>query len=259
MSTCTIQTDESGIALLTLDKPPMNALSTEVLKDLQKAVGTIQADDRVRVVIVTGGGEKAFVAGADIHEISGLEDRDEALNFVRLGQDIFDLIESSDKPFIAAINGFCLGGGLELALACHMRVADKKAKLGLPETKLGIIPGFGGTQRLSRAVGTALAYEIILSAGFISAEEALRIGLVNRLAETGGAVETAMEMALPMAGKGRPAVKAAMESIREGSRASFQEGIILERDRFVSICGTDNMKEGVAAFLEKREPVPKDS
>ncbi len=258
MSTCTIQTEDNGIVLLAINKPPMNALSTGVLKDLQMAVETLQADNRARVIIVTGGGDKAFVAGADIKEISGLEDRDEALSFVRLGQDIFDLIDSSDKPFIAAINGFCLGGGLELALACHMRVAENQVKLGLPETKLGIIPGFGGTQRLSRAVGTALAYEIILSAEFISAEEALRIGLVNRLAETGGAVETAREIALPMAKKGRPAVRAAMEAIREGSRASFQEGIILERDRFVSICGTDNMKEGVTAFLEKREPEPRD-
>ncbi len=243
---------------MVIDNPPLNALSTPVLNDIEESVIRALNDDAVRVIIFTGAG-KAFIAGADINEIGKLTNNSSGEEFLKNGQDILNLIENADKPFIAAINGYALGGGTELALACHIRLADKKAKLGLPEIKLGVIPGFGGTQRAPRIIGKARALEMILSGNFLSAEQAAEYGLVNRVTPEGKVVEEARKLAAVMASRGKPAIRAAMKAVSEGLETGFSKGLKLEREEFGKLCGTENMKEGVSAFLEKREPVPRDN
>jgi len=253
MSTCDYTVDENGVALMLINNPPMNALSTSVLNDIKETVNRAINDDSVRVVVFSGEG-RAFIAGADIKEVEKLNDKKEGSDYLKNGQEIFSIIEKADKPFIAAINGFALGGGMELALSCHIRIADEKAQLGLPEIKLGIIPGYAGTQRMPRLIGKARATELILSANFISGIEAAEYGLVNRYAKTGEAVKEAMKLAKQIAKKGRPAIKTAMKVIREGFNMDFNDAQKLERDEFGKLCETENKKEGVSAFLEKREP-----
>jgi enoyl-CoA hydratase len=259
MSTSSFTINEKGIAILTIDKPPMNALSAEVLQDLDTTFTTALLNDNVRVVVITGAGTKAFVAGADITEIDKVVSQSEAAPFVAQGQELFTKIEQSHKPVIAALNGFTLGGGLELAMACHIRIADKGAKLGLPEIKLGIIPGFGGTQRLPRLIGKASALELILTGDFIPAEKALELGLVNRVTAEGTSVDAALALAENIASKGRPAIQAALRAVLQGSSLPLDKGLDIERDEFSALCETENKKEGIKAFLEKRDPVPKDN
>jgi len=258
MSTCSYTVDDQGIALMVINKPPMNALGTPVIKDIRQAVEKALADDAVRVVVFTGEG-RAFIAGADISEFTNLNTRKEGSDWLKAGQDLLNLIENADKPFIAAINGFALGGGTELALACHIRIADETAQMGLPEIKLGIIPGFGGTQRAPRLFGTGRAYELVLSGNFISGRQAAEYGLVNRSTPKGEAVNEAKKLAQAIALRGRPAIRAAMNVIRKGITMNFNDALTMERDAFGSLCETDNKREGVAAFLAKRDPVPKDS
>jgi enoyl-CoA hydratase/carnithine racemase len=258
MARCTYTVDAKGVAEMVIDNPPMNALSTPVLNDIEEAVIRALNDDNVRVILFTGAG-KAFIAGADIKEIGKLTNSSSGEEYLKNGQDIFNLIENADKPFIAAINGYALGGGMELALACHIRLADKNALLGLPEIKLGIIPGYGGTQRAARTMGKARAMEMILSGNFFSAQQAADYGLINRVAAEGKVLEDARELASVMASRGRPAIKAAMKAISEGLAGDFSRGLKLEREEFGKLCGTENMKEGVAAFLEKRDPEPRDN
>lgn len=257
MSTCNYTVDESGVALMVIDNPPMNALSSSVLKDIKDAVTRALADVAVRTVVFTGQG-KAFIAGADIKEINKIPGAHEAKQFAENGQKLFSMIENSDKPFIAAINGFALGGGMELALSCHMRLADETAQMGLPEIKLGIIPGYGGTQRASRAIGKARALEMILTGNFFSGAVAEKYGLVNRITAKGEVVNEAKALAKTIAMRGRPAVKAAMQAVSEGLNVHFAEGLKLEANEFGRLCETENMREGVSAFLEKREPKPID-
>ncbi len=258
MSTCSYTTDANGVALMVINKPPMNALSTPVIKDIRAAVEKALADDAVRVVVFTGEG-RAFIAGADISEFTDLNTQKEGSDWLKQGQDLLNMIEFGDKPFIAAVNGFALGGGTELALACHIRIADETAQMGLPEIKLGIIPGFGGTQRAPRLFGTGRAYELILSGNFISGKQAAEYGLVNRAVTKGESVNEAKKLAGAIAQRGRPAIKTAMNVIRNGLALEFNEALKLERDSFGKLCETDNKREGVAAFLEKREPSAKDS
>ena len=258
MSTCTYTVDDSGVAVMIIDNPPMNALATPVLKDIENAVDKALADDAVRVVVFTGAG-KAFIAGADIKEIDALKTADAGSTYLENGQNVLNKIAHADKPFIAAINGFALGGGMELALACHIRIADESAQLGLPEIKLGVIPGYAGTQRTPRLIGTGRAYELVLSGDFISGITAAEYGLVNRTAPKGEAVEAAKKLAKTIALKGRPAVKIAIETIRQGITMDLQAAQKYEREQFGLLCETDNKKEGVAAFLEKRNPDAKDS
>jgi enoyl-CoA hydratase/carnithine racemase len=257
MSTCTY-TVENGVALMLINNPPMNALSTRVINEIRECVTKALADTAVRVIVFSGEG-KAFIAGADISEFTDLNKKQEGSDWLKNGQELLNLIEGADKPFIAAINGYALGGGTELALACHMRIADETAQMGLPEIKLGIIPGFGGTQRSPRLIGTGRAYELVLSGNFISGKQAAEYGLVNRSAPKGEAVNEAKKLAGAIALRGRPAIKAAMEVIRKGTATNFPDALKMERDAFGSLCETDNKREGVAAFLAKRDPVPKDS
>lgn len=250
-------TIENGIAVLTIDNPPMNALNHVVLGDMRSAIKELLDNDAVRVVIVTGAG-KAFVAGADINEIKEQNTKEDGANFLKNGQDVLNIIENADKPFIAAINGYCLGGGLELALACHIRLADESAQLGLPEIKLGIIPGYGGTQRSTRLFGKGAAYELILSGNFISGRQAELYRVVNRATEKGKVVDEAKELAKAIAARSRLAIKAAMQAIAQGYTMEFYTALTYERELFGKLCETEDKKEGISAFLEKREPKFKD-
>ncbi len=258
MSTCSYTVDDKGVALMVINNPPMNALGTPVIKDIREAVEKALADNAVRVVVFTGEG-RAFIAGAEISEFTAINTQKAGSDWLIQGQELLNIIENGDKPFIAAINGFALGGGTELALACHIRIADETAQMGLPEIKLGIIPGFGGTQRAPRLFGTGRAYELVLSGNFISGRQAAEYGMVNRTAPKGEAVNEAMKLAHAIALRGRPAIKAAMNVIRTGITLDFSAALKLERDSFGTLCETENKREGVAAFLAKRDPVPKDN
>jgi enoyl-CoA hydratase len=244
-----------AIRTVTVQRPEkLNALNTEVLGQLAVAIAAASMDASLRCLIVTGAGEKAFIAGADIGELAKLtpiEGREHA----RRGQAVLDAIEGLPIPSIAAINGFAYGGGLELAMACTMRVASENAKMGLPETSLGILPGYGGTQRLARLVGTAKAYELILTAEKgITAAEAERIGLVNRVVPVGSAHAAAVEIAKKIAAVGPTACRFAMEAIRRGVEMPLAEGLSFEATLFGLCAATEDMREGMTAFLEKRAP-----
>jgi enoyl-CoA hydratase len=242
-----------AIRTVTVQRPEkLNALNTEVMRQLEGALTAASTDASLRCLIVTGAGEKAFIAGADIGELAKLtpiEGREHA----RRGQAVLDAIEGLPIPSIAAINGFAYGGGLELAMACTMRVASENAKMGLPETSLGILPGYGGTQRLARLVGKAKAYELILTAEKgITAAEAERIGLVNRVVTAGAAHAAAVEIAKKIAAVGPTACRFAMEAIRRGVEMPLAEGLNFEATLFGLCAATEDMKEGMTAFLEKR-------
>ena len=243
-----------GLAFLTINRPKvLNALNRQTMEELNDAVGAAIADESVRVAILTGAGEKAFVAGADINELAGqtpVSGRDYGL----FGQSVLSRIENAPKPFIAAVNGFALGGGCELAMACHIRIASEKAKLGQPEVKLGLIPGYGGTQRLARLVGEGRAMQLNLTGDQISAEEALRIGLVNEVVPPGDLLQEAEAIAQRIAANAPLAVRFAMEAIHHGLQGTLDEGLFLEATLFSLCATTEDMKEGTRAFLEKRKP-----
>ena len=241
---------EDGILYLTLNRPEVrNALTPAMWRDIQSAVGLAKADDRVRVVIITGAGDKALASGADIQEI---HDR-ETLKMLE-GTSTIALKELEDlyKPVICAVNGYALGGGLELALACDLRVAAKTAKLGLPEVGLGLIPGFGGTQRLPRLIGRGRALDLIFTGRHVDAEEALFLGLVNRVAED--ALEEAKKLAQKILKNAPIALALAKESVVRGEGLDLAEALEIEADLFGYAAATEDMKEGVRAFLEKRPP-----
>ncbi len=253
MAQVEIEVDE-GIATVTLNRPDaLNALSSELLAELDAIAARLDTDRAVRAAIVTGAG-RAFVAGADIEEIGRL-DLQTGLAFSRRGQGVFNRIAELDKPVVAAINGFALGGGCELAMACHIRIASSKAKFGQPEVKLGILPGFGGTQRLPRLVGKGVATQLILSGDIIKAEEALRIGLVNEVVEPDALLARAREVLGRILEMGPAAVSASLVAIRVGLDTGLSDGLELEARLFAHACGTPEMKEGTAAFLAKRDPV----
>jgi enoyl-CoA hydratase len=241
-----------GIAYITLNRPKvLNALNRKTVEELQHALLDARGDDSVRVIIMTGAGEKSFVAGADIGElaqqtpVSGRE-------FSLFGQSVFHLLETMGKPSICAINGFALGGGCELALACTIRIASKTAKLGQPEVKLGIIPGYGGSQRLARLCGKGVAHGLCLTGEMISAEEALRIGLVNHVYEPAELMPAAEALAKKIIANAPLAVKYTMEAIERGMDMGQEEGMFLEATLFGLVCTTEDMREGTKAFLEKR-------
>lgn len=241
-----------GILVVTVDRPKvLNALNAQTVEEIHRVFTEARHDDQVRAVIVTGGGEKAFVAGADINELAQKTPLTGKLTSEH-GQYILSDIERFPKPVIAAINGFALGGGCELALACHIRIASEKAQIGLPEVTLGIIPGYGGTQRMARLLGKGKAFELICSGDRISAAEAERIGLVNRVVPPDQLMTTAEELAKKIASRSPVAVRAAIEAINRGSDMSFEEGQFLEATLFGLLCASEDMKEGMAAFLEKR-------
>ncbi len=242
------------IAVITLNRSDkLNALNHQTLIELKSVFEVLKSDENVFVVIVTGSGEKAFVAGADISEINKLNML-EGKKFAEFGQSVFSLIEKFEKPVIAAVNGFALGGGCELALSCHIRLASENAKFGQPEVNLGIIPGYGGTQRLTRLINSGRALEIILTADMIDAAEALRIGLINKVYPQSELQSKAFEMASKIASKGQQAIRLALKAVKVVDEVSLQEGQNMEATLFALCCGTDDFKEGTQAFLEKRKP-----
>jgi len=241
-----------GIAYVTFNRPKvLNALNRKTVEELHDALVDAREDVNVRVVILTGAGEKSFVAGADISELAQRTAVD-GKDFSLFGQGVFHLLETMGKPSICAINGFALGGGCELALSCTIRIASKTAKLGQPEVKLGLIPGYGGSQRLARLCGKGVAHELCLTGEMITAEEALRIGLVNHLYEPGELLAAAEVMAKKIIANAPLAVKYTIEAIERGVEMGQEEGLFLEATLFGLSCATEDMREGTKAFLEKR-------
>jgi len=243
---------KDGIAWITFNRPKvLNALNRKTVEELREALTDARDDANVRVLILTGAGEKAFVAGADIGELSQ-QTPVNGKDFSLFGQGVFHLLETMGKPSICAINGFALGGGCELALTCSIRIASKTARLGQPEVKLGILPGYGGSQRLARLCGKGVAHELCLTGEMISAEEAQRIGLVNHIYEPAELLPAAEAMATKIIANGPLAVKFTMEAIERGVEMPLEEGLFLEATLFGVACATEDMREGTKAFLEKR-------
>ena len=249
----TLQYDKrNAIGYVKINRPDkLNAMNRKVMEELVDCFQSLQTDDEVRVVILTGSGEKAFVAGADINELAlldALTGREKAL----IGQRAFNLIENLGKPVIAAINGFAVGGGCELAMACTLRIASETARLGQPEVKIGLLPGYGGSQRLPRLVGKGRALEMILTGEPITAAEAHRIGLVNQVVPAAELLTAAEKLAQKIVANAPLAIKFALEAVNHGLEMSAAEGQFLEATLFGLCCSTTDMKEGTRAFLEKR-------
>lgn len=242
------------IATITVNRPDkLNALNDATMAELGQAIEQVRADTGVAGIVVTGAG-RAFIAGADISELRS-KSGPEIYALARRGQEVFRRFETSPKPVVAAINGFALGGGCELAMACHVRIAAESAKFGQPEVKLGITPGYGGTQRLTRLVGRGRALQLLLTGEMIDANEAYRIGLVNRVVPTGEqAVEAARAMIGQMLGNGPLALAQCIEVVNRGADISIEEAMALEASAFAMLASTEDMREGTSAFLEKRAP-----
>src|SRR3989454_2310824 len=245
---------DGASAIVTINRPKvLNALNSQTVDELRRAMLDLKRDDEVRVIVVTGAGDKSFVAGADINELAvqtPTGGREHAL----AGQHVFDLIENMGKPVIAAINGFALGGGCELAMACTVRLAADTARLGQPEINLGIIPGYAGTQRLPRLVGKGVALDILLTGRQVKADEALRIGLVNKVVPAAELMSEARALAGELASKAPIAMQYIIEAVNRGLEVSFDKGQFLEATLFGLVASTDDMREGNRAFLEKRKP-----
>jgi len=242
------------IVVVTINRPDkMNALNSQTMGELKSAFTELNNNDDVYVVILTGSGEKAFIAGADISELNKL-DMISGKEFSERGQEVFNTIENLSKPVIAAVNGFALGGGCEIALACHIRLASDNAKFGQPEVNLGIIPGYGGTQRLTRLINSGRAMEYILTGDMIDANEAYRIGLVNHVYPQNELMNKAIEMSKKIISKGQNAVRLTIKAVNIVDEVSSKEGQNYEASLFALCCGTEDFKEGTTAFLEKRKP-----
>jgi enoyl-CoA hydratase/carnithine racemase len=243
---------KNSIAYVTVNRPTvLNALNMATMEELRAAFHDIKNDPAVRVVIFTGSGEKAFIAGADIGELAK-QDAVTGKEYTHRGQNVLNLIENLGKPVIACINGFALGGGCEIAMACTMRLASENAKLGQPEVKLGIIPGYGGTQRLPRLIGKGIAMQMVLAAEMITAQEAHRIGLVNEVVPAGDLISRAEAIAGKIIANAPLAVQYAMEAVNRGMEMTLSEGLYLEAVLFGVACATEDKAEGTRAFLEKR-------
>jgi len=246
---------EEGVGIITFNRPKaLNALSRATMEELDAAIDELAADASVGAIVLTGAGERAFVAGADIGEFNDIPSAQAAAGFARRGQAILDKIESLPKPVLVAINGFALGGGCELAMAGDIRIAADTAKLGQPEINLGLIPGYGGTQRLPRLVGRGMAKYLVLSGDMIDAAEAHRIGLVDFVVPAAGLMEFTLKLARKLASKAPIALNLAKRAINEGLEGSLAEGLAHEADLFGLVFATEDRVEGVSAFLEKRKP-----
>jgi enoyl-CoA hydratase/carnithine racemase len=243
---------KNSIAYITVNRPKvLNALNMATMEELRAAFHDIKNDTSVRVVIFTGAGEKAFIAGADIGELAK-HDAVSGKEYTHRGQSVLNLIENLGKPVIACINGFALGGGCEIAMACTMRLASETAKLGQPEVKLGIIPGYGGTQRLPRLVGKGIAMQLVLTGEIITAQEAHRVGLVNEVVAPAELIPRAEAIAHKIIANAPLAVQYAMEAVNKGMEMNLAEALYLEATLFGVCCATEDKKEGTTAFLEKR-------
>jgi enoyl-CoA hydratase len=253
-STLLLDIGDDGIALVTFNRPDkLNALNATVIAELDTVVRQLDQDTAVRGVILTGAGPKAFVAGADISEIAGMN-RESGTAMGERGSRVMRQIEQLGKPVVAAVNGFALGGGCELAMACHVRYAAPHAKFGLPEVKLGLIPGFGGTVRLPRLVGRGRAIELMLTGGMIDAEEAARIGLVNRVIAADKLLDDSRALLRTMLAQGPIAIRLALQAIDGGLDRAVDEALAFESTLFGEVCASDDKDEGTRAFLEKRPP-----
>ena len=246
---------EDGVAIVTLNNPPVNSLKTDLVKELDKAFDELAQNEEVKAVVITGAGEYAFSAGADVKELANLTP-ETAVEVVELGHRVFTKIENFPKPVIAAINRLALGGGLELALACDIRIAGDRTRLGAPEATLGLIPAWGGTQRLARVVGAAKAKEMIFTGAYISAQEAFRIGLVNRVVPDGEELNAAIDLAMRIITRTSPlAVAAAKRAINKGLQIpEIEKALELEKEEIKKLASSEDLKEGINAFLEKRSP-----
>lgn len=245
---------DGAVAIITINRPRvLNALNSQTIDELRRAILDVKHDDTVRVVILTGAGDKSFVAGADINELAvqtPTSGREHALK----GQHVFDLIENLGKPVIAAVNGYALGGGCELAMACTLRIAADSARIGQPEISLGLIPGYAGTQRLPRLVGRGKAIEMMLTGSPVSADEAMRVGLVNRVVPAADLTTEARKLAAQLASAAPVAMRYIINAVIKGSEMAFADACQHEAALFGLVASTDDMKEGTAAFLEKRKP-----
>lgn len=244
---------EAGVCTVTISNPPANLLSRAVLTELRGFLDELVKDPAVKALVLTGAGS-FFIVGADIKEIANLKDGSEGEEASSLGQRVFNQLERAPLVTIAAINGHCLGGGNEMALACGIRIASDRARFGQPEINLGIIPGFGGTQRLPRLVGPGQALELMLTGDMINAQTALQIGLVNRIVPEAEVMKQATGLAKKIASKSRPAIERILRAVREGWQQPLEQGLKLESELFGEICQTQDMKEGLTAFIEKRQP-----
>ncbi|MFJ5562905.1 enoyl-CoA hydratase [Lysinibacillus xylanilyticus] len=245
---------EDGVAIITIARPPANALSRGIIAEVNAVLDEVENDDTVRVLVLHGEG-RFFSAGADIKEFTEVTSGDEFSKLASTGQQVFERVESFSKPIIAAIHGAALGGGLELAMSCHLRFVTESAKLGLPELQLGLIPGFGGTQRLPRYVGVAKAAEMMFTSEPISGTEAVQWGLANRAFTDEALLEETLKVAKKIAKKSPVALKAAIQTLQYAKPASFYEGIEVEAKSFGTVFVSEDAKEGIQAFIEKREPV----
>lgn len=247
--------DRDGpVAVVTVNRPKvLNALNTQTLDELRRAILALKHDDSVRAVVLTGAGEKSFIAGADINELA-VQTPTTGREHAMAGQHVLDLIEHMGKPVIAAINGYALGGGCELAMACTLRIAADTARLGQPEITLGIIPGYAGTQRLARIIGRGRALELLLTGDQISAQEAHRLGLVNRVVPAADLMRDARALAATLAAKAPVAVRYILEAVHKGLEMPFPQAQVFEATLFGLVASTEDMREGTKAFLEKRKP-----
>ena len=255
MSDAVVLTQLDGAVLtLTINRPDkLNALNHEVMAALASAIDRAAHNDEVRCVVLTGAGEKAFVAGADIAELRAVDSKG-AADMVKVARKLMGQMEQMGKPVIAAINGYALGGGCELALACTIRIASSAAMIGLPEIKLGLIPGYGGTQRLSRIAGRGRALHMMLSGQPVDAQKALDYGIVTQVVEPGELLDTVMKLAHTLAASAPLSVRAIIDAVHSGNDRSLEEGLDLEEWAFTSLVESDDMREGTGAFLEKRKP-----
>ncbi|PKR79230.1 enoyl-CoA hydratase [Halalkalibacillus sediminis] len=244
---------EGHLAIVTIQSPPANALSSGILKDLSAILDEIDQDASVKTIVLKGEG-KFFSAGADIKEFTSFQNESDYAGLARKGQELFDRIEQYHIPVIASIHGASLGGGLELAMACHVRIVTKDAKLGLPEMNLGIVPGFAGSQRLPRYVGLPKAYEMLLTGEPISGEEAARLGLANHAVDENELEEKTLKLANKFASKSGPSIKAIMKLLPYARTSQFKDGVEQEAVEFGKVFGNDDAKEGIQAFMEKRKP-----
>lgn len=243
---------ENEIATITVNRPDkLNALNRETIAELGEAINDVQNNPSVKAVLLTGAGTKAFVAGADISELNKMDMR-AAAEASRFGQRVFEQFEKSAKPVIALINGFALGGGCELAMACHIRIASEKAKLGQPEVNLGVVPGYGGTQRLPRLVGRNIALELLLTADMINAQRAYEIGLINKVVTAEALLEEGTKMAKKILTKGPLAIQYCIEAVHTGLNGTLETGMEIEANYFGMAFGSADKNEGMSAFLEKR-------
>jgi enoyl-CoA hydratase len=246
---------DDDVAVVTVTRPKaLNALNDATLDDLARAFALLADDGSVKAVVVTGAGEKAFVAGADITELAAMSPTD-ARTASAKGQAVFSSIERCGKPVVAAVNGFALGGGLELALACHIRFAADTARIGLPEVTLGLIPGYGGTQRLARLCGVGRALELVLSGDMLDAAAAERAGIVNRVVPAAELLDACMQFARKLASRGPLALRYALDAVLGGAGGTLEAGLAMERDLFALCFATADMREGTTAFLGKRKAV----